>query len=111
MVELETSPTLTRERDTIGSSIEFCPETGAMTIRFFGPRITGLPAWSLELLALAAGATSVHIDLSGVDLVNPGRTEEIFRSVLESDHGLTHITFEHRHDPVPTEMTSRRRAS
>ncbi len=111
MIELGAPPPPTRDRDTIGSSIEFCPETGAMTIRFFGPRITGLPAWSLELLALAAGATSVHIDLSEVELADPVRAEEIFRSVLESDHGLTDITFEHRRSPVPTGVADHRHAS
>ncbi len=110
MIELETPPPPTRERNTIGSSIEFCPETGAMTFRFFGPRFTGLPPWSLELLALAAGATSVHVDLSAVELADPVRTEEIFRSVLESDHGLTDITFEHRRGPVPTAAAGHRHA-
>lgn len=94
--------------DSIGSSIEFCPETGAMTIKFFGGRFTGLPAWSLELLALAAGASSVHIDLSEVDLADPVRTERIFRSVLESDHGLTEITFKHRMRPLPAGSSARR---
>ena len=103
MVELEASSRRIGEDPSgnIGSSIEFCPETGAMTIRFVGGRFTGLPAWSLELLALAAGATTLHIDLTEVELDNPDRAEATFRSVLASDHGLTAVTFAHRRATSP----------
>lgn len=81
--------------ETVGASIRFCPTSAELTIRFVGARTAGLPPWSMELLALASGAKSVHIDLTAIDLVDPERTASVLRAVLESDHRVRRVTFEH----------------
>ena len=80
--------------DTIGASIGFCPASGEMTIRFVGGRCEGLPPWSLELAAFAAGAPTVRIDLTDIDLVDAKKTTRVLGEVLRHEHGVEHVLFE-----------------